>query len=45
LIVGIACTIRRSSVILPSSSGTLKSTRIRTRFPFTSMSATVFLAI
>src|SRR5215212_9815396 len=45
LIVGIACTIRRSSVIFPPSSGTLKSTRINTRLPFTSTSATVFLAM
>jgi hypothetical protein len=45
LIVGIACTMRRSSVIFSPSSGTLKSTRMSTRFPFTSMSATVFFAM
>src|SRR3989304_7436646 len=36
--------MRRSSVMRPSSSGTLKSTRPSTRFPATSMSRTVFLA-
>src|SRR4051812_33111094 len=45
LIVGNACAIRRSSVIFPPSRGTLKSARIRTRLPFTSTSATVFLAM
>src|SRR5512140_728420 len=33
LMVGIVRTMRSSSVILPSSSGTLKSTRMKTRFP------------
>src|SRR3954463_6427456 len=37
--------MRRSSVIWPSSIGTLKSARISTSFPFTSTSATVFFAI
>src|SRR3989304_4773654 len=36
--------MRRSSVMRPSSSGTLKSTRTSTRFPATSMSRTVCLA-
>src|SRR5438309_1354964 len=40
-IVGIACTMRRSSVIVSPSKGTLKSARIRTRLPLTSMSAIV----
>src|SRR5262249_4195943 len=45
-IVGIAATIRVSSVIFPvSSCGTLKSTRASTRFPFTSTSSIVFLFI
>ena len=43
---GRALTMRSSLVMLPASScGTLKSTRIRTRFALTSISATVFLAI
>jgi hypothetical protein len=46
LIVGSALTMRSSLVMLPlSSCGTLKSTRIRTFLPLTSISATVFLAI
>src|SRR5258708_13978590 len=43
LIVGKAAVMRVSSVILPSSSGTLKSTRTRTRLPFKSTSRMVFL--
>src|SRR5688500_14406302 len=35
--------MRLSSVTLPSCIGTLKSTRIRTRLPFRSISFTVFL--
>jgi hypothetical protein len=37
--------IRRSSVTRPSSSGTLKSTRISTLRPATSISAIVFLGM
>ena len=36
LIVGSAARMRKSSVILPSSIGTLKSVRTSTRFPLTS---------
>ena len=43
--VGIAARMRESSVTLPSSSGTLKSTRTNTRFPATSASRTVSLSI
>ena len=43
-IVGSASVIRRSSVIRPSSRGTLKSQRTRTRRPLGSMSRTVFLS-
>src|SRR5512142_1280966 len=42
-IVGRAARMRVSSLTLPSLIGTLKSTRTRTRFPFTSISRTVFL--
>src|SRR3990170_849851 len=45
LIVGMAARIRESSVILPSSRGTLKSTRTKTRFPATSTSRIVSLSI
>src|ERR1700690_2058930 len=45
LIVGSAATIRLSSVILPSSSGTLKSTRTKTRLPAASRSRIVSLFI
>src|SRR5664279_5050198 len=45
LIVGNAATIRLSSVILPSSSGTLKSTRTKTRLPAASRSRIVSLFI
>ena len=46
VMVGRALTIRSSLVILQSSSnGTLKSHRIRTLLPLTSISATNFLAI
>src|SRR4030095_14785454 len=41
--VGSAARIRLSSVTLPSCIGTLKSTRMKTRFPLRSMSFTVFL--
>src|SRR3954471_18020160 len=37
--------MRESSVTLPSSSGTLKSTRVKTRFPVTSASRTVSLSM
>src|SRR5207249_7175943 len=37
--------MRESSVTLPSWSGTLKSTRTKTRFPVTSASRTVSLSI
>src|SRR5256885_4024877 len=37
--------MRESSVTLPSSSGTLKSTRTRTRFPATSRSRIVSLSM
>ena len=42
-IVGSAARMRVSSVTTPSLTGTLKSTRTRTRLPFTLMSSTVFL--
>src|SRR5690606_9640565 len=42
--VGMAARMRLSSVISPSFNGTLKSTRTRTRLPFTSRSATPSLA-
>ena len=42
---GKAALIRLSSVTLPSAIGTLKSTRIRTRLPFRSISLTVFLSM
>src|SRR5260221_4570904 len=45
LIVGIAARMRESSVTLPSSSGTLKSTRTKTRLPVTSASRTVSLSM
>src|SRR5699024_12873531 len=44
-IVGIAATIRVSSVICSFSIGTLKSTRQKTFLPFTSKSLIVFLCI
>ena len=43
--VGIAARIRESSVTLPSASGTLKSTRTKTRLPATSASRMVSLSI
>src|SRR6266566_2538217 len=43
LIVGIAARIRESSVTLPSASGTLKSTRTKTRLPAASKSRMVSL--
>ena len=45
LIVGMAARMRESSVTLPSASGTLKSTRTKTRLPATSASRTVSLSI
>jgi hypothetical protein len=45
MIVGRLARIRVSSVILPSSSGTLRSARRKTRFPVTSTSRTVLLSI
>src|SRR5712671_300713 len=44
LIVGIAARIRESSVTLPSASGTLKSTRTKTRLPVASKSRMVSLS-
>src|SRR5436190_7609209 len=44
-IVGMAARIRESSVTLQSASGTLKSTRTKTRFPATSTSRMVSLSI
>ncbi len=43
--VGMAARIRESSVTLPSASGTLKSTRTKTRLPATSTSRMVSLSI
>src|SRR6185503_8852217 len=43
--VGMEARMRESSVTLPSSSGTLKSTRTKTRFPATSASRTVSLSM
>ena len=45
LIVGIEARMRESSVTLPSASGTLKSTRTKTRLPATSASRTVSLSM
>ena len=45
LIVGRAARIRESSVTLPSASGTLKSTRTKTRFPAASRSRMVSLSM
>src|SRR5688572_33022313 len=45
MMVGIAARIRESSVTLPSASGTLKSTRTKTRLPATSASRTVSLSM
>ena len=44
-IVGRAARIRESSVTLPSSRGTLKSTRTKTRLPATSTSRIVSLSM
>jgi hypothetical protein len=44
-IVGRAAMIRVSSVIFPSFTGTLKSTRMNTRLPAMSTSLIVFLSI
>src|SRR5437867_363301 len=44
-IVGSAARMRESSVTLPSASGTLKSTRTKTRFPAASKSRMVSLSI
>src|SRR5262245_46613980 len=44
-IVGIAARIRESSVTLPSASGTLKSTRTKTRLPAASRSRMVSLSM
>jgi hypothetical protein len=43
--VGMAARIRESSVTLPSSRGTLKSTRTKTRLPETSTSRIVILSM
>src|SRR6185312_6195664 len=43
--VGIEARMRESSVTLPSSSGTLKSTRTKTRLPATSTSRMVSLSM
>src|SRR3989304_3279088 len=43
--VGIEARMRESSVTLPSASGTLKSTRTKTRLPVTSASRTVSLSM
>ena len=43
--VGIEARIRESSVTRPSASGTLKSTRTKTRLPATSASRMVSLSI
>ncbi len=45
MIVGIAARMRESSVTRPSASGTLKSTRTKTRLPATSASRIVSLSI
>ena len=45
LIVGMAARMRESSVTRPSASGTLKSTRTKTRLPATSASRIVSLSI
>ena len=45
MIVGIDARMRESSWTLPSASGTLKSTRTKTRFPATSASRIVSLSM